>query len=450
VHRSILYDWYQPSFKWKFNKVREPIQSQGLKKMLFIKSRFGKSLFVIFVLLTHLLLNPFIFAQDEYPKILIQGNTRTTTSYLNSIVENCLENQKIAVSVPIDRQEIQRCVLNTKLFSKVEVTYDHDVLTVDIQDRWTLIPVPVIVSEKGKETSYGALVMESNFLGSGKKLVAGGTVSKTNNFFILMYEDPAVFFSNWNMKLMGGQSHKRIEAYEEEDIVDGIEMDSKFYSASFGYRFNSHFKSTFQLRYHQLYYDDLEDYETPEEVTVISAGFTGKMDFSNFRFYYQEGVSAELKYQENVNRTDNADSIKKLKVKLNWQLETFNNQALQFGFFSGHIQNADRRSALRVGSKPGFRGIPGEGAWSDAYYTLSTDYQIPLSSSDKGNWTLAPFLDNGFLIQQSGHKPISYLSYGIGSYFFLKKVAIPGIGLVIGTNTEYQDSFFKFTIGFDI
>jgi len=54
------------------------------------------------------------------------------------------------------------------------------------------------------------------------------------------------------------------------------------------------------------------------------------------------------------------------------------------------------------------------------------------------------------LVQQIDNKTVNYHSYGIGSYFFLKKIAIPGIGLVIGTNTEYQDSFFKFTIGFDI
>jgi outer membrane protein assembly factor BamA len=418
--------------------------------MLFLKTQFGIFLSIILLLSISFFLTPFINAQVINPKILIQGNTRTTTSYLNSIVENCLENQKTAASVPIDRQEIQRCVLNTKLFSKVEVTYDHDVLTVDIQDRWTLIPVPIIVSEKGKETSYGALVMESNFLGSGKKLVAGGTVSKTNNFFILMFEDPSVFFSKWNMKLMAGQSHKLLESYEEEDIVDGIEIDSKFYSTNLGYRFNSHFKSTFQLSYHQFNYDNLEAYETPKAVTITSAGLTGKVDYSNFRFYFQEGVTAEFKYQENFNRTDDADFTKKFEFKLSWQLEAFNNQALQFGLYGGNILNADRRSAMRIGSKLGFRGIPGEGAWTDAYYAMSTDYQIPLSSSDKGTWTLAPFLDNGFLIQQTDHKPVSYLSYGIGSYFFLNKIAIPGIGLIIGTNTEYQDTFFKFTIGFNI
>lgn len=418
--------------------------------MLFIKTRSGKSLTNILCLLIFFSLVSFTNAQSINPKILIKGNTRTTTSYLNSVVENCLENQESTDPISIDLKMIQECVLNTKLFSKAEITLDNDVLTVEIHDRWTLIPVPMVVSEKGKETSYGALVMENNFLGSGIKLIAGGTMSASNNFMVIMVEDPSLFFSDWGLKLMGGKSHKSIESFEADQVVDGLEIDTRFYTTNLGYRFNSYFKSNVQLSYHQFEYNDFDGYETPESVTSISAGLSAKLDFSKFKFYYQEGFSSNLKYQENISRTDDAAFTKSLKLKMNWQMETINSQAFQLGFLSGNIHNADRRSALRVGSKNGFRGIPGEGAWTNAYYALSMDYQIPLSSSGHGTWTLAPFLDNGLLIQQADNQATSYLSYGIGSYFFLKKVAIPGIGLIIGTNSEYQKNFFKFTIGFDI
>ena len=139
-------------------------------------------------------------------------------------------------------------------------------------------------------------------------------------------------------------------------------------------------------------------------------------------------------------------------IQLNSEKRIVLEQVLQVQGSGGYQGKGDERDLMRVGAERGFRGIPDSGAWVDRYLTLALDYQIPLWSSRIGTWTVAPFCDVGYLHQPTleGSEEITYSALGLGTYLFLRDLAIPGVGVYVGHNDTYQDYFFEVTIGFAI
>jgi hypothetical protein len=75
------------------------------------------------------------------------------------------------------------------------------------------------------------------------------------------------------------------------------------------------------------------------------------------------------------------------------------------------------------------------------------DYQIPIAKWDHGVVTVAPFADYGIyraFFEGTGN---NYLSHGIGAYYFINLINLPGIGLTAGVNEDFMGTFVAFQIG---
>ncbi len=136
-------------------------------------------------------------------------------------------------------------------------------------------------------------------------------------------------------------------------------------------------------------------------------------------------------------------------MRLKYQRELIFNQAIQMCFLSESLYEGNEKDFFMKGGNPGFRGIQENGAWLKSYHVLSLDYQIPIKFYNSGTWTVAPFIDTGLLNSPLKDNPDEHFtSIGIGTYYFLKNIAVPGIGIAAGVNDKYQETYFKFTIGF--
>lgn len=390
-------------------------------------------------------------AYADLPVIKVEGNEETKTDFVVNLTKNCLENQN-AESIPeIDSTAVKTCILNSQLFADASIELDSDSITVSIDERWTLIPVPIISSGSDGGTSIGVFLLEQNFLGRGKKLALGATTSETDGLLFFQYEDPSLFFSDWRMKINFGTQKSQFDLYDGDEKIDGIKNNATFFNAFLGYKLHKDLTGSLVYQSVIVRHESYDDNVRPKDFAADSYGIELVLDKSDFKFYFQEGLRGELSFMKQFQRDDKDDLVTSGNLNLKWEFLTFSDQALQLSMEAGGADKADRRTAIRLGGKTGTRGIPDKGAWAESYGFLSADYQIPLMSGDDGTWTVAPFLDCGS-INSIADDPsrVTYTSYGVGTYYFLKQVAIPGIGVILGQNNTYQGGFFSVTIGFNI
>ncbi len=387
----------------------------------------------------------------ELPTIKVEGNENTQTSFVVNLTKNCLENQKAESTAEVDSAGLKTCILNSQLFADATIDLSSDAITVTIDERWTLIPVPIISSDSGGGTSVGVFLLEQNFLGRGKTVAIGATTSDSEGLLFFMYEDPSLFFSDWKLKFNFGTQKSQIDLYDGDEEIDGIKNNATFFNAFLGYKLHQDLTGSLIFQRVISRYESYEDYVRPKDFAANSYGLEFVLDKSDFKFYFQEGLRGELTVLKQFLRDDKDDLVTTGNLNLRWEFLTYSDQALQLSMGAGAVDKADRRSAIKIGSQIGARGVPDEGAWAESYGFLSADYQIPLMSGEGGTWTVAPFVDCGSInsIADDPSK-VTYTSYGVGTYYFLKQVAIPGVGVIIGQNSTYQGGFFSVTIGFDI
>lgn len=383
--------------------------------------------------------------------ISISGNTKTQSRYIRSLAEKCIHDQGVEEIQDIDPDRLQECLINSRLFSGANVEVMDDRIYIHVKDRWSIIPIPFITGSKDQETKIGFHLQESNLFGYGKSLGAGGAYSETESSYILMYHDRSLFLTDWTFGIVISQAQNRIYEYAGEDKIDGMDEAKRFFNLSCGYRLLPKLNASLQYQNIDRKYEAFENYQTPESYSSDYLGVRWRWDDSNYRFYYQDGHVANVLLMRQVRRRDDKDEKMTGTIQLDfgWQKPMLNDHVIQLRFQTGRLCHGDRREALRVGGDNGFRGIQNHGAWTEEYIAGSIDYQIPIHRSSLGTWTIAPFTDIGTLAMVTKQEDdLHYYSYGVGTYYYLKKITIPGLGLVVGQNNKYQDFFFKFTIGY--
>jgi len=384
----------------------------------------------------------------EY-QIIIKGNDKSENEFVSKLASKCVKAQRIDPEGELDVDALKTCIINSKLFSEVNIEKREETITVSVKERLTLIPIPIVSIGSGEDASYGLFLMETNFLGMGKTLVLGGVVSGTNDTMFLMYEDPAVLNSNWMFGTHIGSQTNEVYRYNGDKKGDGIQEKANAYGASIGYTFNSELSASMSLMHSANEYKILDDYQLPEDFEFNSIGLNLSWSDTHFKFYYQDGLSLQLDITQQIDRSDDEALMQTYQLTGDWQMNLFSDHALQVGFELANTYHADRKTALKVGGSPGMRGINDSGVWAKAYGSLAIDYNIPLSTHDSGTWTVAPFFDAGKIQSiTNSDETINYTAYGIGTYYYFKEIAIPAIGIYMGMNNKYQKVFSSFTLGF--
>ncbi|MFH1903935.1 MAG: BamA/TamA family outer membrane protein [bacterium] len=412
--------------------------------------RYGYPKFFLFFLFLVL-----IFITIEQPAysnefvINVTGNKRTKTKFIRDLVEEYLTDDNITNISEVDEKNLKEHIYNTKLFSEVDIAIEEEKINVAIKERWTLISIPFFATSGDEDTKFGFFILERNFLGYGKAVSLGTMLSEDQESYFVMYGDKSVLSSNWTLMTNIGKSDNNYYIYKGEDKIYGINQESENLNLSVGYKFSNSFRSEIGIEGRKNIYHQLETYSVLNDYETMISSLNLRWDFSNYRLYFQEGIRANVGLKHQVYRDDKVDNYYGFLTNLSWQKQLFENNVLQALVKGSYIEDGDERDDLRIGGTSGFRGIFSSGVWVKGYLTGSLDYQIPLKFSKYGTWTIAPFCDIGYLRKRFPEKDTElYVASGLGTYFYLKNIAIPGAGLQVGHNTKYEEIFFKFSIGF--
>lgn len=377
---------------------------------------------------------------------IIKGNTKTQTRYIEKLIEKCEEEQP-------GLEPLKQCLLNSRLFSEVTIQKQNEQMIVEVKDRWSIIPYPSLkLSSNGKQ-SFGAFVFDANFLGMGTLLGVGGSFSSSSSSYILFYQDKSFFLSDWTLGFSTGKNNADVYWKNKNlEEMDAFHEKTSHHSLSLGYNFTNRFNLEGSLMRKFTSYEAIRDYGLPQEYHATMARLEATYTKEDYKFYFAEGFRLMGTVAQEVSRSDHTSKTRLVTGALFSGKETYKRQAIQWTVNTAFLEGGDKRDALKSGRREtsgrGLRGIPEGGYFTHFIAATSIDYQIPLRFTKYGTWTLAPFVDfgkiNGYERQS---EDLWQKAYGIGSYFYLTGVMLPGVGFIVGRNETFKNGFAEFSIG---
>lgn len=191
-----------------------------------------------------LLLVAFLFAapqgsaQEGVPLVAsidVSGPTRTTRDAVLSVArvhEGDPWHDGLA-------DDVLRELRNSRLFYDEEVDVEHtgDTVAVKIRvkDKWTLLPVPVLIAKSG-ESTVGVTVTETNLLGRAKALYGTVLLQDGRLGGSLLYVDPRLGDSNFQLFGYVSRRERTQQVWDENDKLGTYREQTTGASLGVGYR----------------------------------------------------------------------------------------------------------------------------------------------------------------------------------------------------------------------
>ncbi|HCM40154.1 MAG: hypothetical protein A2070_07880 [Bdellovibrionales bacterium GWC1_52_8] len=375
------------------------------------------------------------------PAYEVTGLNRTTPAFFDHIIRFCSEK------ATLEAASLKQCVYDFRIFSSVEIEKSPEgKFHVFVQERWTLFPIPMMYVSNDIRR-YGFFVFESNFLGRGKVFGGGLAVSNAGNTYFILYRDPAVNYSPFTLTLRAALDSQDVYAYAGKIKAYGYKEDRQGIVVAPGLRLNPYWSLSVEPEWVRRNFKSAGFDGTPDDYSTIDGGIRLQYQDTAYRLFFNEGFSADLRLKRQLYKSDDQARATTIESSVAWEKSAFFTHVFQFSGRIASLYGADPRDLIRTGYMRGYRGIEANGLWLRKTLALSFDYQIPLASVASGVWTLAPFVDLGWFKSTVDTSREAYQSYGLGTYFFISRIALPGMGLIAGHNAEYKGNFVAFFLG---
>jgi len=361
--------------------------------------------------------------------LVIEGNTKTRESVIRRIAG--LEG-RCAPGQGVDAGEIRRKLLNSHLFSKVDVAVDSEdtktIVTITLKERWTIIPLPIYFSNE-EETGGGMFLVEMNLLGRKKILALGATSSNIAQRFNGFYVDDAVWGSRWVIVSSALYSDEELTKYEDEDKVYVYRQIYNQYFLVAGKKITDHWLPGAGLMYRYQQTDGVDDYAAPPRGgSSHSAIVNLRYENIDFTDYYDRGITANFLAEQSFSALGTDKDVGHFistvtVVEPVWRL------LARGKFETGWSWGADTGilTEFLIGGFVGNRGLPSRGLWVPEYGLASGTVEEKVWNHKYGILTLSQFFD--ITVTDEDDPVRSYPAAGAGLRVYLKEIAIPAVGV---------------------
>jgi len=337
------------------------------------------------------------------------------------------------------------------LFSEIDITYKKEdsgvVIEIHLEEKWTLIPLPMFAGNR-HGTVYGLYLMESNFLGYGKFLFAGGTISSDNGTAMLGYIDPSISGTRFRGNLFFTY---RNEIYQHGDMdynkLMEYRADKRTARLDLGYTFTDSFRWFASGGYEEgvVDHDYSEALNPPTDQKAWTTGAVARYEKLVHYEYLYYGPKLEVYAFRHIPVSDEYEAYTTSGYKLNYSFRTFGYDRIAF---SSNGSAGDRPSIFKemIGGKPGGRTLPADIIAADNYINYTLTYEHPFLRYRWGAVTLLAFWEHGgFETDNSGME--QYYGPGAGFIVYLKRLALPAMGFNIANNLKTGTTEFSVNIG---
>jgi outer membrane protein assembly factor BamA len=366
--------------------------------------------------------------------IEIEGNRRTEGDLVRSAMG-------VAPGDPFDPDSLPRLeqrVRNLRLFTAVHVAPVPDgpgsvVLRVTVQERWTLIPIPIFTASSGG-TGGGLYLLESNLFGRGKVLGVGGMITTQGNSVSALYRDRGVL----ETPLLFSAEFARADMTRQQDAggtaVYAFQDRRYDFGAMLGWRISDWLAvraGWFEL----LVRPGAALGFVPPPAMPDVRGLSAELELrdEDYHLYYLTGLALRVRYRQGVSWLGSGRGLHQGSAAATWATEGFSDHARAITAAVETSRGDAVVDALRLGGRPGSRGFVQGRLWAESAATTTVEYQVPVWRPSWGVLTTAIFTDAG-LTRWRGAET-DYVAAGLGFRTYLRDVAIPALGLDVAQAT---------------
>lgn len=393
----------------------------------------------------------FLDAHGDLPiaAIRVEGLRRTRAS----VVEQWID---CAVGTPLSRcdlRAIHERIRRLAIFSQIDValqkTPNGAEIVIRLEEKWTLYPVPMLWYSPRTQLA-GLILVEANLLGYNKGLGIGAVYSNRGWYTLAGYNDPNIGFTNaWaTLHAFLGSGIVENDA-RDASVEQSFDMTRFDFESALGWTFWDRLSPawTSVVRVARVGATHVAGGEPATDGTVGIQGFYLVYSDRRYRELYDEGLrlSAEVQHAFPLDRTTPAYDDVSFDGK--WA-----RPAPLRGFFDVRAHAFVGPLPIvfeeRLGGLPGSRTLPGGGlVAADRYGSLSVEWQVPFWTLSFGTASALVFGEVGRYARNE-QPAVTYGGPGAGLRFFLKRIAIPAVGVDVGYETGSRLVQFSVSVGY--
>lgn len=392
----------------------------------------------IFFLIIFMLVASLSIHAEILKEVVVTGNKRTTK-------EAVIQHAQIKTGTEFSEEDRKAAVENLRRvhqFHLKKADFNNGILTIEIEDKWTLFPVPMI-TQSGKYYNRGLLIYEDNIFGSLGTFAPGVSWSNNNLNAILYYQDESLFTSNTGIKVLFLRKSELVE-FKREDVP--VHTHESFYNSVLitpNYLYKDHvFKAG------PVFTDKKIRSETGTD--IVRDKSTGLF----FRHHWNAYQALDVMYEGLVTTYDfyiikggNGRWYLRQEADAKWSFP-FDKNFLNLGLHGHSVNDRGYLFSKTIGGDEGYRGYDKLSVPATSNAGAMIQYQLHLFRSI----FLSPFYEfnNTRLIEPSGGNTLNEHSVGLGLRYYFKKISIPAVIFDVSRNLNDRSNHYLLNIGASI
>lgn len=382
-------------------------------------------------------------------EIQIEGLKRTKLSVVRALIP--LEKGQIIFQE--DVENVETVLLKSGIFSSVSLSLTPQTqdstpipvsdLVVTVEEKWSLIPVPYFTSD-GESFNGGLFLIEANLFGYNTFLmtaVYGGTNGLRG---LLVYSNPSIARSAWSHTLTGGFGTSDSAVYlPNGTLVRAFTSRYLNIGAGIGYSFTPQLDMSANATFRDWKIQNTEtgiDSVPLTDSTYIEPEISLRYDDTRLADVLTVGTTASLS-----SRFLFLESGWEVSGDLSWSLAIWETQRLKF-MLSGGYGEMPALAETDIDGKDGYRTLP-KSSSADRWASITTGYDLPIFRTSWGVGIIGHFWEVGMYDTDVIAEPQIFGGPGAGFRLYLRKVAIPAVGVDIAYNMFDPSWIFSVSVG---
>lgn len=378
--------------------------------------------------------------------ISIEGLQRTRERTVLDILPVTVGDEVNDASLELIRNEL----IDSGIFAEAEAridpipgTPDEGALVITLDEKWTLVPVPFF-STNGETSSGGLILIESNLLGRNKQLISAGTIGTDGFGGFLLFVDPSVRGSRWNISTNVATGRDDTEALlTDGTLVRRYEFDRNALGIGIGYKVHPDVNVRAGLGLSSIRLIDYEaglDQSEPDDSVYLEPELRIEYDGTVPLDVLRRGPEAETAF-----RYVTEENGWELRGMARYNLGIAGYQRLRL-MAAGGTGAMPTLAETDISSRDGFRTVPYQATRADNWGSGAVAYDLPVLRGGWGALVLSHYWEAGSWDADAHDRQYFY---GPGAAFrvYIRQVAIPALGIDYAYNLESSDFVFSLTVG---
>jgi len=377
-------------------------------------------------------------AVEMVTELEVLGLKRTREATIRRIIDIDLP----APASEVDIERVRERLIRSGLFvNELEIelvpTGDGDLrLQIVLEDRWTLLPLPIAGYSDGGWIA-GLALIESNLFGTGTFLLTvaslqgdgaaidswGGTVGVSGGALQRGRLKPSLFFS-------GGLGEEEF-VYSEGTPYRRFRQSRFSGRLGLGYELSDAYELSTggAISWHDVDTDYNETLRAPDSTLYYIQGFSLEAESRRFTNFFFAGPSASIRYSHGF-PLDGSEHFDAAAISMDYTAAPFGRHKLMVAAV-GNIGNEPPTELSGLGGT-GYRTLPSRGSAAPRSAAAALEYEFPVVSGNWGTFTLLAFGEGGTYRPDGEWQ--EFYGPGAGFRLYLARVAIPALGFNMAYN----------------